>query len=70
MVEQDGRWNIVKDSPCNRKITADTPAELTDPAHGHDLLKTAPIPPAPRRSAPGTIAVTVARLGASIWPVR
>ncbi|WP_051284894.1 PhoX family protein [Nisaea denitrificans] len=42
--EQDGRWNVVIDSPLNRRITADTPMELTGPARGHDLLKTAADP--------------------------
>lgn len=36
-----GQWKIVRDSPYNRKITADTPIEITGPARGHDLLKTA-----------------------------
>ena len=35
-----GKWNIVKDSPYNRKITADTPTQFTGPASGHSLLKT------------------------------
>lgn len=34
-------WQLVKDSPYNRRITADTPLEITGPARGHDLLKTA-----------------------------
>ena len=37
---KDGKWSIVKDSSYNRKITADTPMEITGPARGHDLLKT------------------------------
>ena len=36
-----GGWRIVKDSPVNRRITAATPMELTGPASGHPLLKTA-----------------------------
>ena len=39
-----GKWSIVKDSPYNRKITADTPMEITGPARGHELLKTAADP--------------------------
>ena len=39
-----GKWSIVKDSPYNRRITADTPMEITGPARGHDLLKTAADP--------------------------
>jgi uncharacterized protein len=40
----DGRWAIVKDSPYNRRITADTPMKITGPARGHDLMKTAADP--------------------------
>ncbi|MCY4590690.1 MAG: PhoX family phosphatase [Alphaproteobacteria bacterium] len=36
----DGRWMPVLDSGFNRRITADTPMEITGPARGHDLLKT------------------------------
>jgi len=36
----DGRWEVVKDSPFNRRITAETEMELTGPAAGHALLKT------------------------------
>ena len=44
-IKQDGgRWAIVKDSPYNRRITADTPMEITGPACGHDLMKTAADP--------------------------
>ena len=39
-----GKWEVVKDSPFNRRITADTEMELTGPAVGHDLLKTAADP--------------------------
>ena len=41
---KDGKWSIVKDSSYNRKITADTPMEITGPARGHDLVKTAADP--------------------------
>ena len=44
IAEKDGAWSIVKDSPWNRRITADTPMEITGPARGHDLLKTAADP--------------------------
>ncbi|WP_420587063.1 PhoX family protein [Ruegeria sp.] len=37
----DGRWQIVKDSPYNRRITPQTDMALTGPAAGHDLMKTA-----------------------------
>ncbi|WP_435258637.1 PhoX family protein [Thioclava sp. FR2] len=33
-------WNVVLDSPMNRRITHRTAMELTGPAVGHDLLKT------------------------------
>ncbi|MEM7299560.1 MAG: PhoX family phosphatase [Pseudomonadota bacterium] len=41
VAEKDGSWSVVKDSPVNRRITADTPMDITGPAAGHDLLKTA-----------------------------
>jgi hypothetical protein len=44
LAERDGRWSVVKDSPYNRRITADTPMQITGPARGHDLLKTAADP--------------------------
>ncbi|NKB55197.1 MAG: DUF839 domain-containing protein [Alphaproteobacteria bacterium] len=37
---QGGEWSIVMDSALNRRITADTPMELTGPARGHDLVRT------------------------------
>ena len=36
----DGKWQVVTDSPYNRRITADTEMEITGPAAGHDRLKT------------------------------
>ena len=41
---KDGAWRPVLDSPFNRRITADTPMEITGPARGLDLLKTAADP--------------------------
>ena len=38
--EKGGKWSLVRDSPYNRRITADTPMQITGPAAGHDLLKT------------------------------
>ncbi|MEM6886892.1 MAG: PhoX family phosphatase [Pseudomonadota bacterium] len=40
----DGVWQLVKDSPYNRRITPMSEMELTGPAAGHDLLKTAADP--------------------------
>jgi len=36
----NGRWEVVKDSPLNRRITAETEMEITGPAAGHELMKT------------------------------
>jgi secreted PhoX family phosphatase len=36
----DGKWQVVRDSWLNRRITADTPMEITGPAAGHERLKT------------------------------
>ena len=44
IARKDGAWSIAKDSSYNRRITADTPMEITGPARGHDLLKTAADP--------------------------
>ncbi|MCQ1838761.1 PhoX family protein [Neorhizobium galegae] len=35
-----GKWQIVTDGKCNRRITANTPMEITGPAAGNDRLKT------------------------------
>ena len=44
-IEQRGKfWGVVKDSPFNRRITADTPMDITGPARGHPLLRTAADP--------------------------
>tara|TARA_R110002072_G_scaffold38138_22_gene110577 strand:+ start:5592 stop:7499 length:1908 start_codon:yes stop_codon:yes gene_type:complete len=44
IAQQQGRWSVVRDSPFNRRITADSPMDLTGPARGHDLMKTAADP--------------------------
>lgn len=36
----NGKWQIVSDSPINRRITADSKVKISGPAAGHDLLKT------------------------------
>ena len=38
---EGGKWTVAQDSSYNRRITADTPMDITGPARGHDLLKTA-----------------------------
>ncbi|MGH1577254.1 PhoX family protein [Planktotalea sp.] len=40
----DGDWQIMQDSDLNRRITPRTEMDLTGPAAGHDLLKTAADP--------------------------
>jgi len=40
LAHRSGKWSIVKDSPYNRRLTADSPMEITGPAAGHDLMKT------------------------------
>ena len=44
IAQTDGRWSVVIDSPWNRRITADTPMQITGPAAGHDQMKTAADP--------------------------
>lgn len=44
IAEIDGDWGVVLDSPLNRRVTPATPMEITGPAAGHDLLKTAADP--------------------------
>lgn len=35
-----GRWKFVRDSPLNRRITADTPVDIGGPARGSALMRT------------------------------
>ncbi len=44
VTEGDNGWEVVVDSPYNRRITHNTPMMLDGPAAGHDLLKTAADP--------------------------
>ncbi len=39
--QEDGKWSIIKGSEYNRRITPETEMEITGPAAGHDLMKTA-----------------------------
>ena len=41
IAESENGWAVVKDSPFNRRVTPDTAMEMTGPAAGHDLVKTA-----------------------------
>lgn len=38
--ETDDAWQVVKDSPFNRRITHNTPIKISGPAAGHELLQT------------------------------
>ncbi|PSK82984.1 hypothetical protein CLV79_111102 [Limimaricola soesokkakensis] len=40
VTEGENGWEIVIDSPYNRRITHNTPMRIAGPAAGHDLLKT------------------------------
>lgn len=39
--QADGRWELVRPSPWARRITANTPMQISGPAAGHALMKTA-----------------------------
>ena len=39
-----GQWQVVKDSPLNRRITPATPMDLTGPARGHEWMRTSEDP--------------------------
>jgi secreted PhoX family phosphatase len=38
---EEGKWRVIKDSKYGRRITADSPFEVTGPAAGHALMQTA-----------------------------
>ncbi len=40
VLRDDGGWHILKGSEFNRRVTPDTPIEISGPAKGHDLMKT------------------------------
>ncbi|MEM9602083.1 MAG: PhoX family phosphatase [Pseudomonadota bacterium] len=40
IVETDGVWGIVKDSPFNRRVTPDVEIDIAGPAAGHSLMRT------------------------------
>jgi secreted PhoX family phosphatase len=42
--EGENRWEVVKNSPFNRRITHNTPMRIAGPAAGHELMKTAADP--------------------------
>jgi len=41
VAKTNGKWDIVKGSPINKRVTPNTEMEIIGPARGHDLLKTA-----------------------------
>lgn len=40
IARRNGRWSLVKDSRYNRRVTAETPIDVSGPARGAALLKT------------------------------
>lgn len=44
VVKKDGHWMVDRSGQRNRRITAYTPMDMTGPAAGHELLKTAADP--------------------------
>ena len=44
VTQEAGNWRVVQGSALNRRITPETVMQLTGPAAGHDLLKTAEDP--------------------------
>jgi secreted PhoX family phosphatase len=46
----NGKWSVVQNSKYNRRITLDTPMEITGPAAGHERMKTSADPTGKRVS--------------------
>jgi uncharacterized protein len=44
IAREAGAWKVVTDSKFNRRISVNTPIEISGPAAGHDLLKTSADP--------------------------
>jgi secreted PhoX family phosphatase len=44
IARQGGQWSVVVGSPQNRRITGETPMQITGPAAGHALLQTSEDP--------------------------
>ena len=44
IVREGGTWKVVPDSKFNRRLSVNTPMEVSGPAAGHDLLKTSADP--------------------------
>ncbi|MGH2584087.1 MAG: PhoX family protein, partial [Dehalococcoidia bacterium] len=44
IARQGGQWSVVVGSPQNRRITGETPIQITGPAAGHALLQTSEDP--------------------------
>lgn len=66
----DGRWSPQLDGQYNRRITADSPMEITGPARGHDLLKTRADPTATSCKGTWKTAVMVEPRGAPTLPAK